>query len=53
MNSKNVWLIDFAVAIPVFVLAAYLGANIAISFLCGALAASAVNILGAAGMFRR
>lgn len=53
MNSKNVWLVDFAVASPVFVFAAYMGANIAISVACGALAASFINLLGAAGFFRR
>jgi hypothetical protein len=53
MNSKNVWLIDAAVAIPAFGLAAYMGANIAISIACAALAASFVNLMGAAGIFGR
>lgn len=53
MNSKNIVLIDFAVAVPVFALAAYLGANIAVCVSCGALAASCVNLLGAAGVFGR
>ena len=52
MNSKNVIWVDFAVAIPAFVLAAYLGANVAIALSCGALAASAVNLIGYSVMRR-
>ena len=53
MNSKNVLWIDLAVAVPAFALAAYLGANIAVSITCGALAAGCVNVIGAAGFFGR
>lgn len=53
MSLKNIWLIDFSVAIPVFTLAAYMGCNIVISFVFAGLAASLVNIMGAAGVFRR
>lgn len=46
MNSKNVLWLDIAVDVPAFVLAAYLGANIAISLACAFTAASCLNVIG-------
>jgi hypothetical protein len=50
---KFILWIDFAVAAPVFAIAAYMGNNIAISFVFAGLAASFVNVLVALGAFGR
>lgn len=46
MNPKNIFWYDLAVGVPAFILAAYLGANIAISLTAGFVAASILNLLG-------
>lgn len=53
MNSKNVIWIDLAVAVPVYLLALYTGSNFVMSFVAAGMAASAVNLMGAAGLFGR
>lgn len=45
--GTKIILLDCAVGVPAFVLAAYLGANLPVSLSCGFVAASFLNVIGA------